>query len=206
MKIEKRTETVQAVRKMNKVPGVLFGRSITPVSIQIDELELREVYKANGLTQTFTATLGKANHSVYIKHIQRDIINRNHFLNVELLKVEKGDRITANVPLHIIGREAIERQGLIVQVVSDDIEVEYEAGSGIARVDVDITGMKVKDMLHVKDVKFPEGIKVLDDMDKMLIHITEQKVVEVVAEPVAATTELPVVEEPKVKAKEEKER
>lgn len=204
MKVEKRTETLQVVRKMKKVPGVLFGRSITPISIQMDEHELLEVYKANGLTQTFTVTLGKTSHPVYIKHIQKDIINRSHILNVELLKVEKGDMISAKVPLHIIGRDIVERAGFIVQIVSGDIDVEYEAGSGIARVDVDITNLKAKDAVHVRDVKFPEGIKVLDDLDQMLIHIIEQRAAEVEAEPVVISTETPVVEEPKAKNKEEK--
>jgi len=205
MKVEKRTETLQAVRKLRKVPGVLFGKSITPVSIQMDELELLEIYKTNGLTQTFTVTLGKKDYAVYIKHIQKDIINRNHILNVELLKVEKGDMISAKVPLHIIGRDVVEHAGFIVQVASDDIEVEYEAGSGITRVDVDITNLKAKDMVRVRDVKFPETIKVVDEPDKMLIHVTEQKAAEVVAEPVVVTTEQqPAVEEPKAKAKEER--
>jgi len=206
MKVEKRTESLQVVRKMKKVPGVLFGRSITPVSIQMDELELLEIYKANGLTQTFTVTLGKTNHPVYIKHIQKDIINRNHILNVELLKVEKGDMIAAKVPLHIIGRDLVEKAGFIVQIINGDIEVEYEAGSGIARVDVDISTLKAKDAVHVRDVKFPEGIKVLDDQDQMLIHVTEQRAAEVVAEPVVISTETPVAEEPKAKVKEEKDR
>ncbi|HAQ56639.1 MAG TPA: 50S ribosomal protein L25 [Acholeplasmatales bacterium] len=204
MKVEKRTESLQVVRKMKKVPGVLFGRSIDSVSIQMDEHELLEIFKKNGLTQTFTVTLGKTDHSVYIKHIQKDIINRSHILNVELLQVEKGDMISAKVPLHIIGRDIVERAGFIVQIVSGDIEVEYEAGSGVARVDVDITNLKAKDAVRVRDVKFPAGIRIIDDPDQMLIHVTEQRAAEVVEEPVVISTEEPVVEEPKAKVKEEK--
>jgi large subunit ribosomal protein L25 len=196
MKIEKRTESLNAVRKMNKVPGVLFGKSITPVSIQVDAMELQEAFRDNGLTQTFNVKLGRESYSVYIKNIQRDILNRNHFLNVELLKIDKGDRISAKIPLHILGRDVVEHKGYIVQVVCDDIDVEYEAGKGVSRIDVDITNLKVKDMIHVRDVVFPEGIHVLDEPDKMLIHITEQRIVEVEPEAAPASTEQQPVEEP----------
>jgi large subunit ribosomal protein L25 len=204
MKIEKRTEKLSAIREMNKVPGVLFGKSITPVSIQVDENELQDTYLTHGKTQTFTAKLGKESHQVYIKQIQMDIINRTHILNVELLKVDKDDTITAKVPLHIIGKDEIEKEGYIVQVIDDSVEVEYNAGKGVSHIDVDITGMKVHDMVHIKDVKFPKGIKNVDSPERMLIHIVEQRIEKEVVEDENEVVEAPVVvEEPKAKSKTE---
>jgi large subunit ribosomal protein L25 len=206
MNIEKRTESLQIVRKSKKVPGVLFGKSITPVSIQMDELELQEIYRVNGLTQTFTVKLGKESHLVYLKNIQKDIINRNHILNAELLKVGKGDMIAAKIPLHIIGKDVIEHAGYLVKIIEDEIEVEYEAGKGIARIDVDISEMKVNDTLHIIDVKFPKGIKVVDDPNQVLVIIAEQRTVEEVVEKVEEKIEASVEEEQKPKSKEDNKR
>jgi large subunit ribosomal protein L25 len=203
MKIEKRTEKLSAVRKMNKVPGVLFGKAIASVSIQVDETELQDLYYTHGKTKTFMVKLGKESHQVYIKQIQTDIINRNHFLNVELLKVDEFDTITAKVPLHIIGKDEIEKAGLIVQVIDDSIEVEFPAGKGVTHIDVDITGLKVHDMVHISDVKFPKGITNVDSPEKMLIHIVEQRTEKEVVEDEDEVVETPVVEEPKVKSKTE---
>jgi len=199
MNIEKRTESLNAVRRQNKVPGVLFGKSITPVSIQIDALELAEAFRLNGKTQTFPVKLGRETHQVYIKNIQKDIVNRNRILNVELLKVGKGDMIVAKVPIHLLGRETIEKEGWLVQVVADDIEVEYEAGKGIQRVDVDISRMKAREVLRVADVVFPKDIKVLDEASKALVHIAEHRAVEEPVAEVAATTEAPAAEAPATK-------
>jgi len=203
MKIEKRTEKLSAVRKMNKVPGVLFGKAIASVSIQVDETELQDLYYTHGKTKTFMVKLGKESHQVYIKQIQTDIINRNHFLNVELLKVDEFDTITAKVPLHIIGKDEIEKAGLIVQVIDDSIEVEFPAGKGVTHIDVDISGLKVHDMVHISDVKFPKGITNVDSPEKMLIHIVEQRTEKEVVEDEDGVVETPVVEEPKVKSKTE---
>ncbi len=207
MKIEKRTDRLRIVRKMNKVPGVLFGKSITPVSIQVDELELQDIYWKNGKTQTFIVKLGKESHQVYIKDIQKDIVNRNHFLSVELLKVTKDDIISAKLPLHIIGRDVVEREGFLVQVIEDVIEVEYAVGKGVSRIDVDISNMKVKDTLHIRDVQLPEGIKVVDDVDKLLIQVAEQRIAEEEPEEEEedVVIEIPVVEEPKPKQKDKED-
>nr|HPJ23267.1 hypothetical protein [Bacillota bacterium] len=112
MKIEKRTEPLRIVRGNQKVPGVLFGKTITPVSIQIDEKDLHELVKAYGYTTTFKVKLGKETHLVYIKEIQYDVLNHSRFLNVKLLKVSAGDTIKTSVPIHILGREEIERPGV----------------------------------------------------------------------------------------------
>ncbi|MFA5006693.1 MAG: 50S ribosomal protein L25 [Candidatus Izemoplasmatales bacterium] len=194
MNIEKRTESLNAVRKQNKVPGVLFGKSITPVSIQIDALELAEAFRQNGKTQTFAVKLGRETHQVYIKNLQKDAVNRNLILNVELLKVDKGDMIVAKIPIHILGRDVIEKEGWLVQVVADDVEVEYEAGKGIQRVDVDIRRMHVREVLHVADIVFPEGIKVLDEGTKALVHIAEHRIVEEPVAETAVSTEAPAPE------------
>jgi large subunit ribosomal protein L25 len=182
MIIEKRTQSLLAVRKMKKVPGVLFGRSITPVSVQMDELELHEIFKSHGTTLPFLVKLGKETHQVYIKGIQKDVVNHNHFLNVELLKVGKGDIITAKIPLHVTGMEILERKGWVVQIIEDAVEAEFEMGKGIAQIEVDVSNLKVKDVLHIKDVPFPKGIKIQEDLEKALIHIAEPRVAEVVPE------------------------
>ncbi|MFH0993130.1 MAG: 50S ribosomal protein L25 [bacterium] len=207
MKVEKRTENVRIVRKMNKVPGVLFGKAITPVPIQVDEKELHDTYRQYEKTQAFTVKLGKDSHQVYIKNLQIDITNRNHLLNVELLKVGKGDVIAAKIPLHIIGRDVIEQNGHIVQVVDNGIEVEFAVGQGVSRFDVDISHLKVNDVIHIRDIQMPPGIKLVDNPEKVLIHIAETRIIEAEpeeAEPIEAT--IPEVEESKPKSKEDGKR
>ncbi|MBN2504551.1 MAG: 50S ribosomal protein L25 [Bacilli bacterium] len=176
MKLEKRTEPLRIVRKMGKVPGVLFGKAIEPVSIQVDEKELQETLRIHGKTQTFKVKLDNKTHIVYIKDVQRAILNRKHFLNVELLHVEKSDTITAKIPLHLNGRETIEHHGRIVQLVADAIEVEYAVGKGQSHIDVDVSHLQVGDTIKVKDIKLPEELKSVDDPEKVLIHFGERRV------------------------------
>lgn len=173
MKIEKRTEPLRIVREGGNVPGVLFGKTIDPVSIQIDEKQLHELVNEFGFTKTFKVKLGKETHQVYIKEVQRDILNKNHVLNVKILKVVAGDTIKAHVPLNIIGREVIEKPGVIVQVIADYIEVEYPIGKGLSSIDVDISSLKSGENIHIRDLSLPEYLEIHDDSDKILITVSE---------------------------------
>jgi len=183
MKLEKRTETLKSVRESNKIPGVLFGKTIEPEAIQIDEKDFLEAFKNFGLTQTFEVKLGRKKHNVYIKDIQRHHINHNLFLNVKLLKVVEGDLIHSHLPIHLLGKEKIEKPGIIVQLLSDSIEVEYGIGSSINHIDLDVSNLKVGDSVTVGDLSIPEGINVLDDHDKAVLNVSETKYVEEEQEP-----------------------
>ncbi|MCF7924785.1 MAG: 50S ribosomal protein L25 [Candidatus Izimaplasma sp.] len=178
MKIEKRTEPLKAVRGANKIPGVLFGKAIEPISIQVEENEFHEMFSKKGLTQTFEVKLGRSKHLVYIKDIQRDIIMHNQFLNVKLQKVSVDDTITADIPLKIIGREKAEKPGIIVSIPNDSLEVEYNVGSGVSNITVDVSDLKIGDSIAVKDLDIPEGLRVLVDPEQTVASAIETTYIE----------------------------
>jgi len=173
MKIEERKDSLKDVRANHKIPGVLFGKTIEPVSIQVDEKLFHDTFSEKGLTQTFEVKLGRKKHLVYIKDVQRDILKPNQLLNVKLQKVSKDDTITADIPLNIIGREKVEKPGIIVSIPNDSLEVEYNVGSGVAHIDVDVSELQVGDSISVKDLDIPEGLKVLVDPEQTVVSVIE---------------------------------
>lgn len=189
MKVEKRTEPLRVVRANNKVPGVLFGKSLESLSIQMEEKDFNEALREYGNTQTFNIKVGKVTHTVYIKEVQRDILNHHKFLNVKLLKVGKGDKITAHVPLDFLGKEKVERPGVQLHIATDSIEVEYEVGKGVSHIEYDISDMTIGDSLRIRDIVLPKGLKVLDDEDKFVLSVSEFTYVEEETEVVEAEVE-----------------
>jgi len=175
MKVEKRTEPLRLVRSAKKVPGVIFGKGIVPLSIQVDEHELIETIRNYGYSQTFKVKLGRETHTVYIKEVQRDVISHNHFLNVKLLKVGKGDTIVSRVPINILGREVIEKASVALHIITDNVEVEYEVGKGVSHIDLDVSKLEVGQALYVKDLKLPEGLQVHDDLENTVVSLSEVK-------------------------------
>ncbi len=203
MKIEKRTESLSIVRKNKMTPGVLFGKTIDPVSIQADEQELHNCLREYGHTKTFKIKLGTKSHQVYIKEVQKDIIKSDHFLNFKLLKVAAGDTMKAAVNIHIIGKENIEEKRFEVHNLADTVELEYIVGSGISHFDVDVSSMKIGDTIYAKDLKLPKGIELLDSPDKIIISI--QEITFIPEEVEEVDLDEPVLEEPELVGKKTEE-
>ena len=160
---------------MKKLPGVLYGKSIKPVSIQIDEKDFRELFKSYGKTKAFKVKLDKETHQVFIKDIQADVLNPNAILSFDLLKVEHGNLIKNRVPVRVHGREAIEKLNGIVQIALNEVEVEYGVDSGIEAIDIDVSLMTIGHSIHVRDLKLPKGIKIIEDEDRLIVNILEAK-------------------------------
>jgi large subunit ribosomal protein L25 len=147
-------------------------------SASVAEKELAETVNEFGHSQTFKIKIGKDTHTVYIKELQKDMINPHHYLNVKLQKVGKGDTITSNIPLNIIGKELVEKSNISVHIISDNVEVEYEVGKGVSHIDLDISTLTTGDSIRVKELTIPKGLKVLADPEELILNVVETKPME----------------------------
>ncbi len=71
------------------------------------------------------------------------------------------------------------------------------------KIDVDVTALGSHDFLCVRDLKLPEGVKVMEDLDRNIVGVTHMKA-EVVATPEGAEAVAATPAEPEVITKGKK--
>ncbi len=182
MKVEQRTEKLKDVRSAKQVPGILYGKGIEPTPLKADFKEFVAAYNEYGQSMTFELSVGKKKHQVYFKEIQTDPLRPNHVLHFDVQKISADDTITADIPIEILGRDDVEKRGLIVEQIFDTIETDFPAGSGISSVEVDVSGLEGNESLTVNDLELPEGFKPLADENETIVSISfpqEEEEVEV---------------------------
>ncbi len=181
MKLMKREETVNNVRKQDLIPGIMYGQAIESIKVQVPRKEFVKSYDKYKQTRTFNVEMDGAVHQAYIKEIQRNILNPEIITHFDLLKVSATDKIHTRLPISILGRENIERQGLIVQQSLNDIEVKYLVGKGLESIEIDVANYKDGDNIKVSDIIVPDYVEVIEDMDMLVAAVYKPRVV---AEPV----------------------
>jgi large subunit ribosomal protein L25 len=172
MNITKRVESAKKVREAKMIPGVIYGKGIESVSIKADQKELYKSIGDYGLNMTFTINLDGEDHIVYIKDVQTDYMNTNEITHFDLQKVSSDDTISSYVPLNLIGRDDRFKIGWVLTISLDEVEVEYNVGSGVSSIDVDLRGIGENDSVHVSDIEVPEGITMLTDPDEVVASLT----------------------------------
>ena len=90
-------------RRAGKVPAVLYGHGEAPKHIALPDREFAAAIRHGGINQIFNISLADGTETLALpKAIQRDPI-KDTFEHVDLLIVKRGERITVDVPVHLVG-------------------------------------------------------------------------------------------------------
>ncbi|MGE5123522.1 MAG: 50S ribosomal protein L25 [Acidobacteriaceae bacterium] len=187
---------VSALRREGKLPAVIYGHHIDPMSI---ELDLREAAKSlSGLAPSalITVDIDGTTHRALVREKQRNKITGT-LLHVDFLAVSMAEKLRSEVYLEIVGvAPAIKNFDGVMVTGSDVVEVECLPQDLPERLHVDVSSLeKIGDGIYIHDLVVPPGVKILDDPDTMVALITAQAAVE---EEVVEAVEEIAAEEPDI--------
>jgi large subunit ribosomal protein L25 len=190
LKAEKRSVTGRKVKKLRRegmLPANLFGKKIKSESIQLPVNEFMAAYKEAGETGLIELTLGGTKRPVLVSNLQVDPVT-DIAIHADLLQVDLKEKVTAEVPVELVGESPAEKQGLgtVVQYV-DEIEVEALPGDLPDKFEVDLSNLtEVDQNIFVKDlVSDSKKVEIKADLDQIVVKVEPQKVEEEVVTPPA---------------------
>ncbi len=189
------------LRKAGRVPAILYGSGTKgAVQLSLSNKELEKVlHTSAGENVLINLSLddGKSIKTVMVKEISRHPL-RGAIEHVDLFEVLMDKKIVVEVPIHLVGKAEGLAFGGIVQQETRKVRLECLPNQIPGSLDADVSALGIGQSLHVSDIKLPEGVKVLDDLEEMVVSVVAP-----VAEVEAKTAE--EVEEELAKSFEEKE-
>ncbi len=198
---------VKRLRRQGLVPAVLYGRRTAAMSLTVPKRQLEQVIAKAGGTRLITVYIGDAAtpRNVLLRSIQRDSLS-GALLHVDLYEVSMTDKITAEIPIILVGKAPAVDKGMGVLVHGlDSVQVQCLPGDLVPEIAVDISGLtEVHKSVAVGDLKLGEGLTLLTNPEEMIATIApmgREEVEEVVEEAVEPT----LVKKEKVAEEEEEE-
>jgi large subunit ribosomal protein L25 len=134
------------------IPGSIYGKGLEPVNIEVPAKAIAEVLTAASGLNTIvdlTVTGSKKKHSVMVDNLERHPITRS-FLSVGFHEVQKGAKVTAHIPIRLIGEPASIGTG--EGVLEQTIAVHAQPKDLPTHLDVDVSHLSPGDVLHVSDL------------------------------------------------------
>lgn len=201
---------VKKLRRSGIVPAILYGGGTEPLPLAIAPRELRRVLHAHAgggvlVNLRFPDDQGEARTAI-IRDLQYDPVSET-LLHVDLQAVSMDEEITVEVSIHVVGEAAgVKEQKGILAVVQRAVEVACLPALIPERLDVDVTGLRIGDVLTVADLQLPEGIRVLAEPTQALVTVSPPMAEEVAAPAAPTPAEPEVVTERKLEAEEEEEK
>ena len=147
------------LRTTGRIPAVVYGHGIDPLSVSIDGRELRAaLHHEAGINALLNLKLSDGgNHLALTKDIQRHPV-RNTVVHVDFLVVSADEEVVSDVPLTLVGEATqLLREGGVVSQALTTLSVRSKATDIPNGIEVDISELKVGDAIRIGDVKLPAG-------------------------------------------------
>ncbi len=156
------------VRRAGQVPVVLYGHGEDPQHYSVPGHELMLALRRGGLNALIRLEVeGGQTRLALTRAVQRDPI-KGFFEHVDLLTVIRGEKVTVDIPLHIVGDTAPDT---LPDVQMNSLSVEAEATHVPDGIDVDVTGMGGGESILASQVRLPEGATLAADPDQLVLSI-----------------------------------
>ena len=199
----------RTLRRMGKVPGVIYGHNRQPEALAIDSGALNKMLIgiSAGTTVLDVVVDNRPAVKALIREIQRDSVRPAEILHLDLYEVRADETVTLAVPVHLVGiPDGVRNFGGVLDHVLRELEIEVLPSDIPEHVELDVTALAIGHSLFVRDVKI-EKAEILNDPDTPVCTVVAPRTEEAPApvEEVAAPTEPELIRKPKPEAEGEAE-
>lgn len=154
------------LRRANKVPAVLYGHGTDPVHVTLPGHETMLALKnSNAL---LSLDIEGKNQLALPKDVQRHA-TKGFVEHVDLIIVRRGEKVTVDVPLHVVGTPA---SGTLVNQDLTTLSVEVEATHIPQSIEVDVDGAGDGTHIAAGDVTLPEGATLVTDAEALVLTVS----------------------------------
>src|SRR5919106_759949 len=179
------TGASRRLRRIGKVPGIIYGGTEGPVNIELNHKDLFQ----NLRNEKFHASILTLNLNGASQQVLLRAVNLHPFKmqvqHVDFQRVSKDRKIHMKVPLHFVKAElspGVKEQGGIASHVLNELDIVCFPDDLPEFIEVDLSGLTVGHSLHVRDLSLPKGVE-------LALHKTENPVVATVVIPSLITEE-----------------
>src|SRR5205085_9627058 len=181
-------EVAKKLRMKGQVPAVVYGGHREPVAITVDRKSVAELIQKSehGIRSIFLLKMSGTDQQRHamIKDIQLDPISRR-MTHIDFVRVQMDEKVRVTVPVHINGTAIGVKEGGILDWQIRNLHIECLPGQIPDAIEVDVSALGCHDYLRISDLTLPQGVKVFDDPDRVVVGVTHMKA-EVEAAPAEA--------------------
>jgi len=189
-------------RADKKIPAVVYGGTKPSAAITIASKDLGKLFKMGNNTIVHLDMAGTKD-TVLLKTVQRHAVSGEP-VHADFIRVDMNAKIEVKVHFELHGvSTGVKNKGAILDHVLREVTVRCLPKDIPHQIDIDITDLDLGTSIHVKDVKFPAGIEVLGDPDRVVVHLMMPREEVVEAAPAAAGAAEPEIVAAKGKKEEE---
>ena len=164
------------LRDAGLLPGVIYGHkeAVVPVTLPRKETENHLKHGAH----VFDLAVDGKSEKCLVKEIQYDHLGLE-VIHVDFARVSLDEKVRVTVPLELKGEPKGEKDGGVLQQIINELEVECLVTDIPDKITYNVSEMALDDVVHIKDLPVPQGVRILQDGELIAVQVREVKEEEV---------------------------
>ena len=153
------------VRESGFVPGVLYGDSVSEVTmVNFEEQALKKVLSSHGSNAKVWIKINNNKRFGFIKEVQKHPVSGN-VTHIDVQIVSKDHELKLQIPIVYKGEDDLKQKLLQLQVYKSEITVLGKMDFMIDAIYVDVAEKKLGDTITLKDFDLDKQLKVSEKED-----------------------------------------
>jgi len=187
------------LRHTNQFPAVVYGGGKEPVSISLLQKDIQHKLPDESFySQVLDLKIDGKTEDVLIRDIQHHPFKMS-VMHMDFIRVDMNKVVHVFSQLHFKGEEVspgVKTEDGVSNHVVTEVEVECLPKNIPEYIEVDLSEMHVGDVIHLSDLKLPEGVEILalkqgEEHDTAVVGMHVRKVVEEVEDTAPETPDAP---------------
>jgi large subunit ribosomal protein L25 len=173
------SRVARKLRKAGRIPAVIYGHKLDPVHITVAADALDRAIRVQHARVLDLAIGGKA-EKVLIRELQWDHLG-SAMIHADFERVDEHERVKVSIPVKLKNSPKNTGGGVLDQPLHT-IHVECPVIAIPDDITIDVTDLTLGEPIHVSDLTMPEGVKVLEGKEMVVVQLKLPGI-----EPTAAT-------------------
>ncbi|MCH8248276.1 MAG: 50S ribosomal protein L25/general stress protein Ctc [Proteobacteria bacterium] len=151
------------LRRQGKVPAIIYGAGRPPRALSFDQNKvLQQLENESFYSSVLNIKVRDKSQAAILKDLQRHPAKKM-IMHMDFQRIVEDVEIKMNVPLHFTSEEiapGVKTGGGKVFHLINDVEVSCLPKFLPEYLEVDIAELELDAMLHLSDIKLPEGVEI----------------------------------------------
>src|ERR1700712_3217706 len=150
----------RALRREGRVPAVVYGGNEEPLSIHVEEKELRrQLGTGHFMNSVVDVEVGGQKLRTLPKDVAFHPVTERP-LHVDFLRISKDAKVHVNVPVIFVNEEESPglKKGGVLNIVHHSLDLICEADKIPDDITIDVTGLEIGAAIHIDSIKLPAGV------------------------------------------------
>lgn len=158
-------------RRDGRVPAIVYGRGIEPVSISVDRRQFVTALNTDaGMNVLLDIEVDGDTTLALTRELQRDPV-RGTLLHADFVKVDRTQEVEVEVPIHLVGEAPGAKAGGVLEQPLFQAHVRCRPGDVPDAIEADVSGLEIGDSLRVSELAEGRSFHILTDPEEVVANV-----------------------------------